>query len=172
MSFIVAIDGPAGNGKGTITQILAEELGLVTTVEAVMQKMISKESLYKNALKLKVGDSLNLDELKEKLVSLGFERYDLIEGKGQFSIRGGIVDIATSKTSGVRIEFWGDEIDSIRKFSISSQRTVEMQEEVEIFPAYEFILDDDLSTICDRIGEKSYTKIVREKVQNDANSKQ
>lgn len=140
---------------------------IVTTVEAAMQKMISKESLYKNVIKLKAGDTVNLDELKEKLVSLGFERYDLIEGKGQFSIRGGIVDIATSKNNGVRIEFWGDEVDSIRKFSISSQRTVEMLEEVEIFPAYEFVLDDDLSTICERIGDKSYTKVVREKVEND-----
>lgn len=140
---------------------------IVTTVEAAMQKMISKESLYKNALKLKAGDTLNLDELKEKLVSLGFERYDLIEGKGQFSIRGGIVDVATSKNNGVRIEFWGDEIDSIRKFSISSQRTVEMIDSIEIFPAYEFVLDDDLSTICERIGDKSYTKATREKAESD-----
>ena len=88
--------------------------------------MITKESLYKNVMNLKVGDTFKLDELKEKLVLLGYERYDLIEGKGQFSVRGGIVDIATSINSGVRIEFWGDEIDSIRKFSIASQRTVQM----------------------------------------------
>ena len=140
---------------------------VVTTIEAVMQKMISKESLYKNVINLKVGDSLNLDILKEKLVRLGFERYDLIEGKGQFSIRGGIVDIATSKSNGVRIEFWGDEVDSIRKFSISSQRTVEMLDKIEIFPAYEFILDDELSTICEKIGDNQYTKTVREKVESD-----
>ena len=88
---------------------------VVTTIEAAMQKMIRKESLYKHVLSLKVGDTFNLELLKEKLVLLGYERYDLIEGKGQFSVRGGIVDIATSRTSGVRIEFWGDEIDSIRK---------------------------------------------------------
>lgn len=140
---------------------------IITTIEAAMQKMISKESLYKNTIKLKSGDTLNLDELKEKLVSLGYERYDLIEGKGQFSIRGGIVDIAISKNNGVRIEFWGDEVDSIRKFSISSQRTVEMLNSIEIFPAYEFVLDDDISTICERIGEKSYTQVVGEKVLKD-----
>ena len=140
---------------------------IITTIEAVMQKMISKESLYKNVLNLKVGDNLNLDELKEKLVSLGFERYDLIEGKGQFSIRGGIVDIATSKNSGVRIEFWGDEVDSIRKFSISSQRTVEMLDKASIYPAYEFVLEKDLSTICDKIVQKSYSKAVQEKVLTD-----
>lgn len=140
---------------------------IITTIEAAMQKMISKDSLYRNAIKIKAGDTLNLDELKEKLVSLGYERYDLIEGKGQFSIRGGIVDIAISKNNGVRIEFWGDEVDSIRKFSISSQRTVEMLNSIEIFPAYEFVLDDDISTICERIGEKSYTQVVGEKVLKD-----
>jgi transcription-repair coupling factor (superfamily II helicase) len=140
---------------------------VVTTVEAAMQKMITKESLYKNVMTLKVGDCFNLDELKEKLVLLGYERYDLIEGKGQFSIRGGIVDIATSKNHGVRIEFWGDEIDSIRKFSIASQRTTEMLKEIDIFPSYEFLLETDIDTICNRISEKSHSKSIKEKVDED-----
>ena len=140
---------------------------VVTTIEAAMQKMIKKESLYKHVLSLKVGDVFDLELLKEKLVLLGYERYDLIEGKGQFSVRGGIVDIATSKTSGVRIEFWGDEIDSIRKFSISSQRTTEMLNEIDIFPSYEFLLETDVNTICDRIAARSYPASVREKVNDD-----
>ena len=56
---------------------------IVTTIEAVSQQMISKESLYKNILNIKTGDIINLDNLKEKLVLLGYERYDLIEGKGK-----------------------------------------------------------------------------------------
>lgn len=140
---------------------------IVTTIEAMMQKMITKDSLFKNVMNLKVGDTLNLEALKEKLVLLGYERYDLIESKGQFSIRGGIIDIATSKNNGVRIELWGDEIDSIRKFSIASQRTIEMQEEADIYPAYEFLLETDVNTICDRILDKQYTKSVREKVEED-----
>ena len=140
---------------------------IVTTIEAAMQKMITKESLYKNVMHLKVGDFFNLEQLKEKLVLLGYERYDLIEGKGQFSIRGGIVDIATSKNHGVRIEFWGDEIDSIRKFSIASQRTTEMLKEIDIYPSYEFLLETDVNTICERISDKSYIKPIREKVNED-----
>lgn len=140
---------------------------IVTTIEAAMQKMITKESLYKNVMHLKVGDFFNLEQLKEKLVLLGYERYDLIEGKGQFSIRGGIVDIATSKNHGVRIEFWGDEIDSIRKFSIASQRTTEMLKEIDIYPSYEFLLETDVNTICERISDKSYIKPIREKVDED-----
>ena len=140
---------------------------VVTTIEAAMQKMIKKESLYKHVLSLKVGETYDLETLKEKLVLLGYERYDLIEGKGQFSVRGGIVDIATSKTHGVRIEFWGDEIDSIRNFSIASQRTTEMLKDVDIFPSYEFLLETDVDTICERIASRSYPASVREKVDED-----
>ena len=140
---------------------------IVTTVEAAMQKMITKESLYKNVMTLKVGDTFDLEQLKEKLVLLGYERYDLIEGKGQFSVRGGIVDIATSANSGVRIEFWGDEIDSIRKFSLATQRTVKMLDDIEIFPAYEFLLETDVDTVVKRIEEKAFPSGVKEKVEDD-----
>jgi len=140
---------------------------IVTTIEAAMQKMITKECLYKNVIKLKVGDSVDLEELKEKLILLGYERYDLIEGKGQFSVRGGIVDIATSRNHGIRIEFWGDEIDSIRKFSLSSQRTVNMLDETEIYPSFEFLLTTDVNTVCEKIGDKFYPNSVKEKVKED-----
>ena len=140
---------------------------IVTTIEAAMQKMITKESLYKHVMNLKVGDTFDLEVLKEKLVLLGYERYDLIEGKGQFSVRGGIVDIATSINSGVRIEFWGDEIDSIRKFSLATQRTVKMLDEIEIFPAYEFLLEKNIDLICKKIEEKNYPNSVKEKVKSD-----
>ena len=141
---------------------------IVTTIEAAMQRMISMDKLYENKLSLKVGDSIDLNTLKEKLVKLGFERSELIEGYGQFSIRGGIVDVATSSKHGIRIEFWGDEIDSIRKFSISSQRTVEMLKEVNIDPAFELVLECDLDKVCDKILNKSYTlKSIREKAEED-----
>ena len=140
---------------------------IVTTIEAVMQKMISKDNLYKHVLTLKSGDTINLNELKEKLVLLGYERYDLIEGKGQFSVRGGIVDIATSQNSGIRIELWGDEIDSIRKFNIMSQRTTEMLDTAEIFPAYEFLLEKDINQVCEKIESKKYQEVLHEKIMQD-----
>lgn len=77
------------------------------------------------------------------------------------------MDIATSQEKGIRIELWGDEIDSIRNFSIMSQRTTEMIESAEIFPAFEFLLETDINTICDRIQNKSYSDSVIEKVNSD-----
>ena len=130
-----------------------EPIIIVTTIEAVMQKMVAKNTLYQNVIDFEVGKTYLLDEIKEKLVGLGYERSDLIENKGQFSIRGGIVDVGLSEKIGVRIEFWGDEVDSIRFFQISSQRSTEMLKEITIFPAHELIVQD-LSEAVKNIQEK------------------
>ena len=130
-----------------------EPIIIVTTIEAVMQKMVAKDTLYQNVIDFKVGKTYLLDGIKEKLVGLGYERSDLIENKGQFSIRGGIVDVGLSEKIGVRIEFWGDEVDSIRFFQISSQRSTEMLKEITIFPAHELIVQE-LSEAVKNIQEK------------------
>ena len=128
---------------------------LVTTAEALMQKMISKKQLYKDIIKIKVGDTYSLEKIKEKLISLGYERNDLVETKSQFSIRGGIVDIAVTEKKGIRIEFWGDDVDSIREFNISSQRSELMLDEASIYPAHELLLEASLEEIQKRILENS-----------------
>lgn len=71
---------------------------VILPIEAIMQPIISKEILYENILKFKLSKEYNLEEIKEKLVKLGYERYELIEGRGQFSIRGDIIDIALTDT--------------------------------------------------------------------------
>ena len=128
---------------------------IITTIEAAIQKLPAKKSLYKNELKIKVGESYNLEEIKKKLVNLGYSRYDLIEGRGQFSVRGGIVDIAVNNKTGIRVEFWGDEVDSIREFSISSQRSINEQKQVTIYPAHEYILEQETEIICKKIKESN-----------------
>ena len=151
---------------------------IITTVEAIMQDMIPPELLYQRYLDFKVGASISQEEVKKKLLEMGYERNDLIEGKGQFSVRGGIVDIAISDKKGVRIEFWGDEIDSIREFDILSQRSSRMLEKIEIQAAHEFLLQDTLEEIVKRIENNQHWAIeenhtskalaeYREKIQKD-----
>lgn len=140
---------------------------IVTSIEAVKQKMVSKEELYKNVLNFKVGDRCNLEELKQKLINLGYERFDLIDGRGEFSIRGGIVDISINETIGVRIELWGDEIDSIRHFNIISQRSIDTIEKAEIFPAHEYILETSIEEVTNNINKNVYSETIIEKVEND-----
>ena len=120
---------------------------IITTVEACMQEMISKEDLYKNIIKFEFNKEFNFEALKENLIRLGYERAELVESRGQFSLRGDILDIALTDNKGVRIEFWGEEIDSIRYFSISSQRSIEELRSVTIYPAHEYILTDIIDKI-------------------------
>ena len=117
---------------------------IVTTIEALMQKIPSLEELYKDEINFEIGKTYNLEDIKNRLVKLGYSRYDLIEGRGQFSVRGDILDISIDEKIGVRIEFWGDEIDSIRNFSISSQRSINTLKKVKIYPAHEYILTDKI----------------------------
>ncbi len=140
---------------------------VVTSIEALKQKIISKEELYKNTLKLKIGDICDLEVLKQKLVDLGYARFELIDGRGEFSIRGGIIDIAITETKGVRIELWGDEIDSIRHFNIISQRSIDTIEKIEIFPAHEYILETKIETVIDNIKQNNYPENLIEKIEND-----
>ena len=131
-----------------------KNLIVVTTIEALMQKLPPKEILFKNILEFKVGDIYNLEELKKTLVNLGYSRCEFIEGRGQFSVRGGIVDISINENLGVRIEFWGDEVDSIRNFNITSQRSINTLDKIKIYPAHEFVLDNSIEEICKKITKK------------------
>lgn len=138
----------------TLTKIKENKnLIIVATIESLMQKLPAKETLFKNTLDFKVGDICNLEDIKKKLVNLGYSRYDLIEGRGQFSIRGGIIDISVDEKIGVRIELWGDEVDSIRNFSISSQRSISTLEKVKLYPAHEYVLEDTIENICKKISK-------------------
>ena len=134
-----------------------EPIIIVTTLEAAMQKMISKEELYENIVDFKIGETYSIENLKQTFVKLGYERTNLIEGQGQFSIRGGIVDVGLSNKIGVRIEFWGDEVDSIRYFKIDSQRSTEMIQNITIFPAHEFIVQNIYNAI--KKIEENYSNV-------------
>ena len=104
----------------------------------------------------------NFEIIKQNLLRLGYEREELVETRGKFSLRGDILDIAISENKGVRIEFWGEEIDSIRYFNISSQRSIEELKEITIYPAHEYILTDDIDKICEQIENEND----KEQIQN------
>ena len=140
---------------------------VITTVEALMQKMLPKKVLYNKLLNFKVGNTYNLEEIKRDLIDLGYIRCDLIEARGQFSIRGGILDIAINDKTGVRIEFWGDDVDSIRHFNIASQRSTEMINEVTIYPSHEFIIEKDINKICEEIENKYDYEKYKDNIKND-----
>ncbi|MBL4936909.1 transcription-repair coupling factor [Clostridium sp. YIM B02515] len=115
---------------------------IVASIESLAQKYIPFELYKEYTFKYSVSDTLNINELNEKLIQAGYERVDVVEAKGQFSIRGGIMDIYPPLGAlPYRIELFGDEIDSIRTFNTESQRSIEKVKSIEIFPAKEMILN-------------------------------
>lgn len=125
---------------------------ILTTIEALMQKTIQKDVLFSNVLQLEVGKAISLEDVRDALIHLGFERTDMVEGRGQFAVRGGIIDIFPLTTSHpIRAEFWGDEIDSIRLFDENTQRSIEPIKQISIFPVEEFLIDREK---LDEIGDK------------------
>ena len=144
-----------------------KNLIVITTIEALMQKLPSEKTLYNNKIDLKIGETYNLESIKQKLIKLGYSRYDLIEGKGQFSVRGGILDVAITESTGIRVEFWGDEVDSIRNFNITTQRSINTLEKATIYPASEYILEKSIDEICKKIQNLEANKNQKDIIQED-----
>ena len=124
--------------------ILKEPATIVTTFDAFMDHIVPLPVIEAHMMELSTGDALDLKDFARELTALGYERNYQIEAEGQFSIRGGIVDIfPLTEENPVRIELWGDEIDSIRSFDILSQRSLEKLDMIMVFPASETVLTEE-----------------------------
>ncbi|HOO28292.1 MAG TPA: CarD family transcriptional regulator, partial [Lachnospiraceae bacterium] len=123
---------------------LNEPVTIVTTFDAFMDHIVPLSVIRDHIIELMVGDTLDLKDFVRELTALGYERNYQVESEGQFSLRGGIVDIfPLTEENPIRIELWGDEIDSVRSFDILSQRSLEKMDTVTIFPATETVLTEE-----------------------------
>ena len=137
-----------------VFQALMERQGttVVATFDAFMDALPSKEIMEQRMVSVKVGDVIDFEQLKLDMVRLGYDREEQIEGPGQFSVRGGIMDVyPLTEEVPIRIELWGDEVDSIRTFDVESQRSIENLETIIIYPASDFPEED-----CDRVSFLDY----------------
>lgn len=139
---------------------------VVTTMDGLMDHLLPLKYLREQSITVESGQVIDLDAWKERLIAMGYERVAQVDGMGQFSIRGGIVDIfPLTEEVPVRIELWDDEVDSIRTFDLESQRSVEQLEYITIYPAAEVVLSgDQLAAGIRRLEkeEKTYEKALRE----------
>ena len=118
---------------------------VILSVGGCMDCIPSRETLQKKVLLFQVEQVIELDRLKEQLVNMGYERTAQAEMAGQFSVRGGIIDIyPLTGENPVRIELWGDEVDSIRTFDAESQRSLEELSEISVYPATDRLPDVDM----------------------------
>ncbi len=111
---------------------------IVTYPEALFEKVVTKKELEKNTLKVGTGDKISIDFINEVLFEYEFKRVDFITEPGEFSVRGGIIDVFSfSNDTPYRIEFFGNEVESIRSFDVETQLSIERQKKITIIPNVE-----------------------------------
>ena len=160
----------SSTGEGVLT--------VVTTMDGIADRLIPVERFKEAVITLDYSSEIEPEKLAKKLVAMGFVRTGMVEDKGQFAIRGGIIDIFSyTDEAPVRIELWDTEVDSIRMFDVESQRSIERLQSYSIFPATEYIFTEDelknglynIKEECDRQLECfDYGKRKRTKEQIEA----
>ena len=130
---------------------------IVTYPEALFEKVVTRKELDKNTLKVAVGDKISIDFINEVLFEYEFKRVDFITEPGEFSVRGGIVDVFSfSNDNPYRIEFFGDEVESIRTFDVATQLSIETQKKITIIPNVENkVFQENRESFLDYISEKT-----------------
>ena len=120
-----------------------ERTVIITTIDGIMDKLPDMQYFKRHSFELTVGQEVEMEEIKNHLVMLGYENVAVVESRGQFSARGGILDIyPLTEECPCRVEFFGDEIDSIRYFDEESQRSIENVNSIEVLPASEYVLSN------------------------------
>jgi len=121
-----------------------EPITVVATIEGLMDKIPAIAHITENVIDISKEQSIDIKEFSKKLTTLGYEKTSMVETPGQFSVRGGIIDIyPLTEECPYRVELWGDDIDSIRSFDVESQRSIEEVEDVRIYPSCEMVLTDE-----------------------------
>jgi len=136
---------------------------VICPVKSLLEKFPNRDFYKKNSLTVKIGDTLDLKDLSQKLVNLGYKKSTMVNDISEFSIRGDIADVFSLDENPVRIELWGDEVVDIRYFNNETQKSIQKVKEVKILPIYKFIIAGQEELIRelqsndeDEIPEESY----------------
>jgi len=152
-----------------------DEYFVVTTIDALMSVTVQKEFYEKRSLSLKVGDEIELDELCEIMTDFGYKREEMVEGPGQFSVRGGIFDFFPFwNDMAFRVEFFDTMVDSVREFHVETQRTRGDKAQVDtvrITPADELSMDKTARLSCSEKLRKEAENICKKKEQTEESLK-
>ena len=150
-----------------LRRLMEDEGGVVVAaIDGLMDHLLPLTYLKRQAITVETGQVIDLEVWREQLVGMGYERSAQVDAMGQFSIRGGIIDIfPLTEETPVRIELWDDEVDSIRSFDLESQRSIEQLERITLYPAAEVVLSrNQIASGIRRLKEeeKSYEKALRD----------
>ena len=140
----------------------------IACVDAAAQLTVPRNVLEQSVIEFEEGRELSLEKATKALTLLGYERFDAVEGSGQFSLRGGILDFFMPDSDyPVRCEFWGDEITDLSYFDIETQRRFKKADKITLSPSTEIVIEDR-ATLADKIEHKA--KLLRSK--NSAKAKE
>ena len=160
---------------GALARVLSGDADiLIASAEAVLQRTIPPETLKNRIFRLESGQEITVDDVRLKLVGCGYSACEMVEGPGQFSLRGGILDIfPADRENPVRIEFWGDEIDTIAEFDVLSQRRTEPLSQIFVSPVSEILFDSlggtaDLLEALAKSSRGKNSQKIRETLNADA----
>ncbi|WP_026451765.1 transcription-repair coupling factor [Aequorivita capsosiphonis] len=143
---------------------------IVTYPEALFEKVVTRKELERNTLKIAVNDQLSIDFVNEVLFEYHFKRTDFVTEPGEFSVRGGILDVFSfSNDEPYRIEFFGDDVDSIRTFDVETQLSLEQVKKVSIIPNVENkMIDENRETFLKYINSKTVVFLKNEELFSSA----
>ena len=159
---------------GTLSKILERDFDVIlATADSVLGRILPPKTLRKRFFELKVGDELAQKDLIDRLIASGFTRSEQVDGAGQFSVRGSIVDLYTpDRNEGIRIDFFGDEIDSISVFETDTQRRTTVLKSVKVTPVSEVSPDnseDFLNKLRNISENPKTTSALKKRIENDLN---
>lgn len=161
---------------GVLSKILSGNYSaVVCSVNAACQKTMPPSELKKRTLEISLNDTIDIEKVASGLVLAGYSRFDQVDGTSQFAVRGGIIDVfPPSEDEPVRIELWGDTVDSISSFDISTQRRTKELDSIKIIPATEVLFDSNekFADKIDKLAESLKGKAIkaREKLYQDSNN--
>lgn len=153
--------------------VMGEDCFVVAPVSAALKKMASADLFKKNIINLNLGDEINLEDIKQKLVSMGYERVPMVDAKGQFSVRGSIIDVFTADAENpYRVELFDIEVDSIRSFDLDTQRASKNLDSIKIFPAELLQNDQEVFDKAARKIDKEYSAYIKRLYNKQEKSKE
>ena len=159
---------------GVLSRIIDKKYSaIVMPVSAAIQFTMPSDELKKHSFTINTDDEINIDETVNALIKAGYSRFDQVEGTSQFSVRGGLIDIfPPSEDEPVRIELWGDTVESIAKFDLVSQRRGELVDSISIIPSREVLFEskEKQAKLIDEVAENLKGKAIkaREKLYDDS----
>jgi transcription-repair coupling factor (superfamily II helicase) len=149
-----------------------EKATIIMTIDGAMDRLSPLEEWEEHFIHIDGASIIDTEQLKQQLITLGYEKNYQVESPGQFSIRGDIIDIfPLTEDNPYRVELWGEEIDSIRSFDVESQRSIEQIEEITVYPATEMVLTEErIRQGIQRMDQehKGYAESLKKNMQTEA----